>query len=125
MIQSLLNIGFRLFIKMRQGCAFFIVLTIKFKIPKFSRRFIRLFKVKMSKKKNKETKYLSESELDSFRAFCESKKLKQKDVASLCFEGEDTISIALTKGRFKRAYARLVLLTIKRESDREFKDLEF
>lgn len=76
-------------------------------------------------KKGRSTKYLSEEELKHFRAFCEQKKMKQKDIAAACFEGEDTISVALSKGRFKRAYARLIILSKKKESDKEFKDLEF
>lgn len=75
--------------------------------------------------KLKNKKYLSEAELDRFLMFCESKKIKQKDIAEICIEGEDTISVALNKRRFKRTNARLVMGDKKKQSDKEFKDLEF
>lgn len=70
-------------------------------------------------------KYLSQSELADFLAFCERKKIKQKDIAAICIEGEDTISKALSSERFKRTNARLVIQAKKKESDKEFKGLEF
>lgn len=70
-------------------------------------------------------KYLTESELADLLAFCERKKIKQKDIAAICIEGEDTISKSITAKRFKRTNARLVMLAKKRESDKEFKNLEF
>lgn len=75
--------------------------------------------------KLRKEKFLSEEELKDFLAFCESKKIKQKDIAAICIEGEDTISKAISRKIFKRTNARLVIADKKKQSDKEFKDLEF
>ena len=56
----------------------------------------------MIKKILKDKKYLTESELRDFLAFCEKNKINQKEISIICIEGEDTISKALSKKRFKR-----------------------
>lgn len=72
-----------------------------------------------------EKKYLTEVELKNFLAFCEVKKIKQNEIAKICIEGEDTISRALSKKRFKRTNARLVIADKRSKLTREFKGLEF
>ncbi len=71
------------------------------------------------------TKYLDEAELIDFLSFCKKNNIKQNDIAEICIEGKGAISRAITKKRFKRTNARLVITQKKRQSDKEFKDLEF
>lgn len=56
-------------------------------------------------------KYLTKEELELFLAFCKKWKIKQKDMAAICFENKSTISLAIKNCTFKRSNARLVMMT--------------
>lgn len=79
---------------------------------------------KSNKNSIRRSKILSEQELNEFLAFCEEMKIKQVEIADLCYEDPSTISQALTNRRFKRANAKLVRYEKKEEMDKKFKEVE-
>jgi predicted XRE-type DNA-binding protein len=69
-------------------------------------------------------KFLTDKELNNFLAFCKKYKIKQKDIAEICKEHRTNISRSIKKKIFKRANAKLVIMTQREETLKDF-DLDF
>lgn len=70
------------------------------------------------------SKFLNEEEQREFLKFCETQKIKQKDMADICSDYASVFSKAIANHRFRRAYAKLIYLHKKEELKKDF-DLEF